>query len=55
MWSAISKIFMRNSSINNVQSGDNPSNEVDRGTRRKTDMDDTFITRLVSLPILNNL
>ncbi|CAH1102590.1 unnamed protein product [Psylliodes chrysocephalus] len=46
MWSAISKIFMRNSSINNVQSGDNPSNEVDRGTRRKTDMDDTFITRL---------
>ncbi|CAG9834601.1 unnamed protein product [Diabrotica balteata] len=46
MWSAISKIFTKNFSTNNVQSDENISDEMDRGTKRKTDMDITFVTRL---------
>ncbi|XP_057665161.1 patronin isoform X33 [Diorhabda carinulata] len=46
MWSVISKFLSKNSSVNNVQSGENLPDEMDRGERRKTDMDDTFITRL---------
>ncbi|XP_074040441.1 calmodulin-regulated spectrin-associated protein patronin isoform X3 [Leptinotarsa decemlineata] len=46
MWSAISKIFTKNSSISNVQSGENTSGEMDRGERRIADMDDTFVSKL---------
>lgn len=45
MWSAISKIFAKNSSNNGVQSGENTAGEMER---RKTDMDETFHSRLVS-------
>ncbi|XP_072388108.1 patronin isoform X5 [Diabrotica undecimpunctata] len=46
MWSAISKIFTKNFSTNNLESDENISDEMDRGTKRKTDMDITFVTRL---------
>ncbi|KAG5885276.1 hypothetical protein JTB14_005815 [Gonioctena quinquepunctata] len=46
MWSAISKIFTKNSSNNIVQSGESTPSEMDRGERRINDMDDTFVTRL---------
>ncbi|KAJ8916210.1 hypothetical protein NQ315_016349 [Exocentrus adspersus] len=41
MWSAISKIFTKNSSNSGVEK----PRDMDRGERRKTDMDDTFVTR----------
>ncbi|XP_050505727.1 patronin isoform X1 [Diabrotica virgifera virgifera] len=46
MWSAISKIFTKNFSTNNVQDEEDLSDEMDRGAKRKTDMDITFVTRL---------
>ncbi|VEN49558.1 unnamed protein product [Callosobruchus maculatus] len=46
MWSAISKIFTKNSS-NDAQSGDHNPPDMNRVERRSTnDMDDTFVTRL---------
>ncbi|CAH0557676.1 unnamed protein product [Brassicogethes aeneus] len=42
MWSAISKIFAKNTSSINEQSGENTPEEMDR---RKSDMDETFVSR----------
>lgn len=48
MWSAISKIFTRNSSSIEVPSGEQPPDEMDRGERKSySDTDDTFITKQV--------
>lgn len=52
MWSAISKIFAKNSSNNSVQSGEDTTSEMER---RKTDMDETFHSRLVSDDTFFNL
>ncbi|CAH1117780.1 unnamed protein product [Phaedon cochleariae] len=45
MWSAISKIFMKNSGDIKVESVETAANVMDRGERRNMDMEDAFITR----------
>lgn len=54
MWSAISKIFAKNSSSSDIPSGEEPPDEMDRGERRGfLEADDTFITKQVC-PILGS-
>ncbi|KAH1024702.1 patronin isoform X1 [Dendroctonus ponderosae] len=46
MWSAISKIFAKNSSSSDIPSGEEPPDEMDRGERRGfLEADDTFMSK----------
>lgn len=54
MWSAISKIFTRNYSSNEVTAGEDPPDEMDRGERKTySETDDSFTKQVNTLKLLS--